>query len=301
MLEKFLKGLQRTRAAFKNKLDFLFGHREINREFFVELEELLFTADVGVETTEKIISLLKERLRAEMVNERDAAREVLKEIMVEILAGEQKQDLALASQPPTIFLILGVNGVGKTTSIAKLAYRFTREGKKVLLAAGDTFRAAAIEQLEEWSGAVGADVIKHQGGGDPSAVIYDAVNASIARGVDILLCDTAGRLHTKTNLLEEVKKIQRVIKKSLPEAPHETLLVLDAVTGQNALAQVRLFQQAVPLSGLILTKLDGTARGGIVLAVRDLTGIPLKLVGVGEKKEDLQIFNAAEFVEALFS
>ena len=222
-------------------------------------------------------------------------------MLVEMLGGNEQASLAVASSPPTVYLILGVNGVGKTTAIAKLAYRCSGKGKKVLLAAGDTFRAAAIEQLEEWSGAVGAGIIKHQEGGDPSAVIFDAVNAAVSRGVDLLLCDTAGRLHTKVNLLDEMKKIYRVVHKSLGEAPHETLLVVDATTGQNAIAQARLFQEAVPITGLILTKLDGTARGGIVLAVKDITGIPLKLLGVGERKEDLEPFNAAEFVEALLA
>lgn len=301
MLDKFKKGLQRTREAFKNKFDFLFRQSEISGDFYDELEELLLTADVGVETTVKIINSLEERLRERKIRERNAAREVLKEQLIEILNGTRDNGLSLAPAPPTVFLILGVNGVGKTTTIGKLAYKFIREGKKVLLAAGDTFRAAAIEQLDEWSRIVGAGIIKHTSGGDPSAVIYDAVNASIARKVDILLCDTAGRLHTKTNLLEEIKKIYRVINKSLQNAPHEILLVLDATTGQNAISQARYFREAVPVSGLILTKLDGTARGGIVIAVKDLTGIPLKMIGVGEKKEDLQDFNAAEFVEALFS
>jgi fused signal recognition particle receptor len=301
MLNKFIKGLHRTREAFKNKFDFLFVNSEINEEFFDELEEILLTADVGVETTVKIIDSLKERLKEARIRERSLAREILKKLLVDILDRDERSGLSLASTPPTVFLVLGVNGVGKTTTIAKMAYKFTSEGKKVLLAAGDTFRAAAIEQLDEWSGIVGAGIVKHQGGGDPSAVIYDAISAAIARKVDILLCDTAGRLHTKTNLLEEIKKIYRVINKSLPGAPHEILLTLDATTGQNAISQARYFQEAVPVTGLILTKLDGTARGGIVVAVKDLTDIPLKLVGVGERKEDLQVFNAAEFVEALFS
>lgn len=301
MLNKFIKGLHRTREAFKNKFDFLFVNSEINEEFFDELEEILLTADVGVETTVKIIDSLKERLKEARIRERSSAREILKKLLVDILDRDDRSGFSLASTPPTVFLVLGVNGVGKTTTIAKMAYKYTREGKKVLLAAGDTFRAAAIEQLDEWSGIVGAGIVKHQGGGDPSAVIYDAISAAIARKVDILLCDTAGRLHTKTNLLEEIKKIYRVINKSLPGAPHEILLTLDATTGQNAISQARYFQEAVPVTGLILTKLDGTARGGIVVAVKDLTDIPLKLVGVGERKEDLQVFNAAEFVEALFS
>jgi fused signal recognition particle receptor len=301
MLEKFKQGLSKTRNVFKNQFDILFGGTEIDDLFFDELEEILVSADVGMETTTKIIQSLHKRLQLQKIRERASAREVLKELMVELLEKDQKTSLASAESPPTVFLILGVNGVGKTTAIAKMAYRFIQDGKKVLLAAGDTFRAAAIDQLEEWSGIVGATVIKHHEGGDPSAVIFDAVNAAVARGVDILICDTAGRLHTKANLLEEVKKIFRVIHKSLGCEPHETLLVLDATTGQNGIAQAKLFQEVVPISGLILTKLDGTARGGIVLAIKDITGIPLKLIGVGEKKEDIQIFNAREFVEALLA
>ncbi len=302
MLGQFKKGLLKTREAFKNRIENLFGvANELDEGFFDELEEILVSADVGVKTTEKIIMLLRERIKEERVRERSAARELLKKLLIEMLGGAEPAPLTVASSPPTVYLILGVNGVGKTTAIAKLAYRCSGKGKKVLLAAGDTFRAAAIEQLDEWSGAVGAGVIKHQEGGDPSAVIFDAVNAAVSRGVDYLLCDTAGRLHTKANLLDEMKKIYRVIHKSLGEAPHETLLVVDATTGQNAIAQARLFQEVVPISGLILTKLDGTARGGIVLAVKDITGIPLKLIGVGERKEDLEPFNAGEFVEALLA
>ena len=302
MLGQFKKGLLKTREAFKNRIENLFGvANELDEGFFDELEEILVSADVGVKTTEKIIMLLRERIKEERVRERSAARELLKILVIDMLGGNEQASIAVASSPPTVYLILGVNGVGKTTAIAKLAYRCSGKGKKVLLAAGDTFRAAAIEQLDDWSGAVGAGVIKHQEGGDPSAVIFDAVNAAVSRGVDYLLCDTAGRLHTKANLLDEMKKIYRVIHKSLGEAPHETLLVVDATTGQNAIAQARLFQEVVPISGLILTKLDGTARGGIVLAVKDITGIPLKLIGVGERKEDLEPFNAGEFVEALLA
>ncbi|HHT47557.1 MAG TPA: signal recognition particle-docking protein FtsY [Firmicutes bacterium] len=301
MLDQFKKGLQKTREALKNRFENLFGVNELDEEFYDELEEILVSADVGVKTTEKIISLLRERAKKEKARERSAARKMLKDLLIEMLDDNHRSSLATAASPPTVYLILGVNGVGKTTAIAKIAYQYSRKGKKVLLAAGDTFRAAAIDQLDEWSRAVGAGIIKHQEGGDPSAVIFDAVNAAKSRGVDLLLCDTAGRLHTKANLLDEMKKIYRVIQKSLGEAPHETLLVVDATTGQNAIAQARLFQEVVPISGLILTKLDGTARGGIVLAVKDITGIPLKLLGVGEKKEDLEPFNAVEFVEALLA
>ena len=301
MLSRFKKGLGKTRAAFKNKFESLFGGKEINQDFFDELEEILISADVGVEMTMSVVESLRERLRTEKIKERSAARELLKKQLVEMLEGNRQAELTLASSPPTVYLVLGVNGVGKTTAIAKIAHRFAREGKKVLLAAGDTFRAAAIEQLEEWSRAVGAGLIKHQSGGDPSAVIYDALNAAVARKADLVICDTAGRLHTKANLLEEIKKIFRVIQKNLPGAPHETLLVLDATTGQNGLSQAKYFQEAVPVSGLVLTKLDGTARGGIVLAIKGSTDIPLKLIGVGEKKEDLETFHAEEFVEALLA
>ncbi len=301
MLARFKKGLGKTRLALKNRFAFLFGSSELDQDFFDELEEVLLSADVGVSATLKIVDSLRERLQAEKVRERSVARELLKELLTEILESNDQAALSLLPSTPTVYLILGVNGVGKTTTIGKIAYRFTRKGKKVLLAAGDTFRAAAIEQLEEWSQLAGADLIKHQSGGDPSAVIFDALHAALARKADLLICDTAGRLHTKANLLEEIKKIFRVMQKVLPGAPHEILLVLDATTGQNGLSQVQYFQEAIPLSGLVLTKLDGTARGGIVIAIKDLTGIPLKLVGVGEKKEDLEIFQAAEFVEALLS
>ena len=300
-MERFKKGLGKTRLALKNKFNILFGSSELDQDFFDELEEILLSADVGVGATMKIVDSLREQLRAEKIKKRSAARELLKELLTGILENNHQVALSLAPSPPTVYLILGVNGVGKTTTIGKIAYRFIREGKKVLLAAGDTFRAAAIEQLEEWSKLTGADLIKHQSGGDPSAVIFDAMNAAVAREADLLICDTAGRLHTKANLLEEVKKIFRVMHKILPGAPHEVLLVLDATTGQNGLSQVKYFQETVPLTGLVLTKLDGTARGGIVIAIKDLTGVPLKLIGVGEKKEDLEVFQATEFVEALLA
>ncbi|NMB35090.1 MAG: signal recognition particle-docking protein FtsY [Firmicutes bacterium] len=299
MLERFKKGLGKTRLALKSKFNILFGSSELDQDFFDELEEILLSADVGVGATMKIVDSLREQLRLEKIKKRSAARELLKELLTGMLESDHQAVLSLAPSPPTVYLILGVNGVGKTTTIGKIAYRFIREGKKVLLAAGDTFRAAAIEQLEEWSRLTGADLVKHQSGGDPSAVIFDAMNAAVAREADLLICDTAGRLHTKANLLEEVKKIYRVMQKALPGAPHEVLLVLDATTGQNGLSQVKYFQETVPLTGLVLTKLDGTARGGIVVAIKDLTGVPLKLVGVGEKKEDLEVFQATEFVEAL--
>jgi len=295
------KGLQKTREALKNKFEDLFVKGEITEEFYDELEEILISADVGVETSLRINSMLREKVKDSKIKETEAAKSLLKELIAEMMGSKEDITLRVPVSPPAVYLLLGVNGVGKTTTIAKMAYSFSKEGKKVLLAAGDTFRAAAIEQLEHWAEVTGARVIKHQTGGDPSAVIFDAVNAAVSREADVLLCDTAGRLHTKKNLIEEVKKIYRVIGKVVPDAPHETLLVLDATTGQNGIAQAKLFQEAIPVSGIVLTKLDGTARGGIVIAVKELTGIPVKMIGVGEKKEDLHPFNPAAFAEALLA
>lgn len=299
MLNIFKNGLRRTREAVQGRFEQIFARNEIDGEFYEELEEVLISADVGVETSMKIIGQLQQQLHDARVKETARAREMLKELLVSIMDGQETASLSYAPSPPTVFLVLGVNGVGKTTTIAKLAHHYRAEGKDVLLAAGDTFRAAAIEQLEEWANVVGARVVKHQAGGDPSAVIYDAVSAAVARKTDVVLCDTAGRLHTRANLVEEIKKVYRVINRALPGAPHEILLVLDATTGQNGIAQAKYFQQAVPLTGIVLTKLDGTARGGIVVAIKDLTGIPVKLVGLGEKKEDLQKFDPSLFAEAL--
>lgn len=302
MIEQFKKGLNRTREALKGQFTTIFSKKEIDEEFYEELEETLLLADVGVDTTLKIVSSLRESVKSNKLTTRSQAVDALKELMIELLGGEGEHSLNVAPSPPTVFLFLGVNGVGKTTTIAKVAHSFVAKDQKVLLAAGDTFRAAAIEQLEEWSRLVKpAEVIKHQPGGDPSAVVYDSIEAALARNIDVLLCDTAGRLHTKANLLEEVKKMYRVVNKSMEGAPHETLLVLDATTGQNAVAQASYFQQALPVTGIVLAKLDGTARGGIVLAVKDITGIPVKLIGTGEKLEDLQPFNPEQFVEALLS
>ncbi len=300
MLEIFKKGLSKTREALKGRIDALFGKKEIDEEFFEELEEILISADVGVDTTLTIIDALQKRLKEEKIHDLIVAKEILKNLMAEKLQSGEELYSFSPSVSPMVILVLGVNGVGKTTTIAKMAYHFNQQGKKVLLAAGDTFRAAAIEQLEEWSSNLQrTGLIKHQAGGDPSAVIFDAVKAAEARGTDVLICDTAGRLHTKKNLVEEMSKICRVCGKALEGAPHEILLVLDATTGQNSIAQAKHFQEAMPVSGIVLTKLDGTARGGIIFAVKELTGIPVKLVGTGEKVEDLQPFQAEEYVEAL--
>jgi fused signal recognition particle receptor len=301
MFNYLKKGLQKTKETFKNQFDSLFGRTELNETFFEELEEILIAADVGMETTIKLVNLLKERIREQKIKSCSAARETLQEILTEAMEAEDKFSFSSLPHSPTVILVVGVNGVGKTTTIAKIAHRFRKEHKTVLLAAGDTFRAAAIEQLEEWSQRVGAGLIKHQLGGDSSAVIYDAVSAAIAREIDLVLCDTAGRLHTKSNLLQEIQKTYRVTNKALEGAPHEVLLVLDATTGQNGVVQAKYFQEVLPISGIVLTKLDGTARGGIVIAIKDLTGIPVKMIGVGEKEGDLELFDAARFAEALLS
>lgn len=298
LLDKFKKGLKKTRDGFVDKIDRLVKGKKISDEFYDELEEILIGADVGVETTLDLVEELKGRARENRLGDTEEVKELLKEILIERL-GKEIKPLNI-SQDLSVILVMGVNGVGKTTSIAKLAYLMKEEGKRVLIAAGDTFRAAAIEQLEIWAGRVGVDIIKHKIGSDPAAVIFDAVSAAQARGADVVLCDTAGRLHTKMNLMEELKKIHRVTGKALPGAPHEVLLVLDATTGQNALSQAKLFGEVSPITGIVLTKLDGTAKGGIVIAVSNLLEIPIKYIGIGESLEDLHAFNPQDFVSALF-
>jgi fused signal recognition particle receptor len=278
----------------------LFRRRPISEEVFAELEEALLGADVGVQVTTQLIERLRERCRREKPEDASALRTYLKE---EILSLLQKFPVPpLVGEPrPWVMVMVGVNGVGKTTTIAKLAARFSREQKKVLLVAADTFRAAASEQLEIWAGRIGIDIVKHQSGASPAAVAFDGIRAAVARRVDVVIVDTAGRLHTKTPLMEELKKIYRIVARELPGAPHEILLVLDASTGQNALQQALAFQQALPLTGVILAKMDGSAKGGMILAVTERLGIPVRCVGLGEKVEDLQDFSAVDFVDALFS
>ncbi len=294
------EGLKKTRSGIMGRLESLFSRNIFDDNFFEELEEVLIGADVGVETTLEMVEKLRRLVREERPGEADRVVEMLKGLMLEVL-GEESSGLNLAAEKPTVILVLGVNGVGKTTTIGKLAGRLRAENKKVLVAAGDTFRAAAIEQLETWANRAGADLVKHQQGADPSAVLFDALSAARARGSDVVICDTAGRLHNKTNLMEELRKVRRVVEKALPGAPHEVLLVLDATTGQNALAQARVFNDVAPLTGLVLTKLDGTAKGGILVAVARELNIPVKFIGVGEKMDDLQPFNPTEYVDALFS
>ncbi|WP_226375475.1 signal recognition particle-docking protein FtsY [Effusibacillus dendaii] len=283
-----------------DKVEAVFTRRKIDEEFFEELEEQLIMADVGVQTA----TILIEQLRVEVKKRKLTDAAELKPVLQEKLAEMMGADMSALTMNPdglTVVLIVGVNGVGKTTTIGKLAHKYKSEGKKVILAAGDTFRAGAIEQLDIWGQRVGVDVIKHQAGSDPAAVVFDGVQAAKARKADLLIVDTAGRLHNKTNLMDELNKIYRVVKREIPDAPHEVLLVLDATTGQNALQQAKIFGEATGVTGLVLTKLDGTAKGGIVVAIRQQMQIPVKFVGLGEKMDDLQEFDPEAFVEALFS
>jgi fused signal recognition particle receptor len=295
-LGRFRAGLTKTRQVLTARVDDLLG-RGISESFYEELEETLIQADLGVRATATVITRLKERARAG-ARTPEAVRQALVEILTATLGTPQPLVLA---PPPAVVLILGTNGAGKTTTIGKLAARFKGEGRKVLLVAGDTFRAAAIDQLGIWAERVGVDVISHQAGADPAAVVFDGAQAARARHADVLIVDTAGRLHTKTNLMEELKKVDRVLRRELPGAPVEALLVLDATTGQNGIAQARQFQAALPVTGVILTKLDGTARGGVVVAIAEELGLPVKFVGFGEGLDDLQPFDPRVFSEALFA
>jgi len=298
--ERLKKGLSKTHESLVGRIDtLLLGKKRIDADTLEELEEILITADMGVKTTVELIRTMEQRLRRNELQDGAALKKALKE---EILTRLTQQTVALDinSASPYVIMVIGVNGVGKTTTIGKLAAKFKAEGKKVMLAAGDTFRAAAAEQLQIWGERVGADVVRHKEGADPSAVIFDACRAALARRSDILLIDTAGRLHTKVNLMEEMKKIRRVLGREIPGAPHETLLVLDAATGQNAISQAKLFKEAAHVSGVALTKLDGTAKGGIVVAVSHEFALPVRFIGVGEGVEDLREFDPRQFVEAIF-
>ena len=301
---KFKTGMTKTRDNFTSKVnDLVARYRTVDEEFFEELEEILISADVGVETVMELIEELEMEVKRRNIKDTEQVKEVISEKLVEIYYGDDEEsieELSLNEDGLSVVLIVGVNGVGKTTTIGKLAYQLKQEGKKVVLAAGDTFRAGAIEQLEVWGERTGVDVIKHSEGADPAAVIYDGIQAAKSRGADVLLCDTAGRLQNKVNLMKELSKVKNVISREIEGAPHETLLVLDATTGQNAMAQAKTFKEATDVSGIVLTKLDGTARGGIVLAIRNEMGLPVKFVGLGEQMTDLQRFNAHQFVYGLF-
>ncbi|MBU5673117.1 signal recognition particle-docking protein FtsY [Paenibacillus brevis] len=300
--KQFKDGLEKSRKGFVEKVsDLITRRKKIDEEFFEELEEILIGADVGVNTVMKLVKELRDEVRKQRIEDPAELQPILSEKLVELLRGDEDNEIAMSPDGITVILFVGVNGVGKTTTIGKLAHHFKQQGKKVIMAAGDTFRAGAIEQLEVWGTRVGVEVIKQQAGADPAAVMYDAVQAAKQRGADILLCDTAGRLQNKSNLMEELNKIFRVIQREIPGAPHEVLMVLDATTGQNALSQAKLFGEKSGVTGLVLTKLDGTAKGGIVIAIRQELSLPVKLVGLGEKMEDLQKFDSEQFVHGLFA
>lgn len=298
--DKLKDGLNKTRKGIVTKIDeVLVSFGKIDEELFEELEDILISSDVGVNTTMKIIEAVKLDVKEKKLTEASDVRDVLKDQMRGIL-GVENESLDLKTTP-SIILIVGVNGVGKTTSIGKIAHKLKGEGKKVMVAAADTFRAAAIEQLQIWTDRAGVDLIKHSEGADPAAVVFDAIVAAKARKTDVLICDTAGRLHTKKNLMQELGKIGRILSKELPHASKEVLLVLDATTGQNAISQAKVFKEAVDINGIVLTKLDGTAKGGVVICVKSELDVPIKFIGVGEGVDDLQSFKAEEFVDALFN
>lgn len=302
--KKFKEGLTKTRDGFASKVnDLVSRYRKVDEDFFEELEEILISADVGFETVMQLVDELKDEVKKRNIQDPQQVQEVICEKLIDIYeAGDDASStMNIQTDGLTVILFVGVNGVGKTTTIGKLAHRYSNEGKKVLLAAGDTFRAGAIEQLEVWGERVGVEVIKQSAGSDPAAVMFDAIQAAQARKVDILLCDTAGRLQNKVNLMKELEKVNRVIEREIPGAPHEVLLVLDATTGQNALVQAKTFKEATNVSGIVLTKLDGTAKGGIVLAIRNELKIPVKFVGLGEQMDDLQQFDAEQYVYGLFA
>ena len=294
-LDRLKNGLAKTREILNTDIEDLFkGGQKLDGSTLEQLEEILITADVGVQTTMTLI----DRVSKAKVSDAQGLKAVLKKEILALMTSTQTPDKPLAK--PHIMMIVGVNGVGKTTTIGKLAAKFSSEGKQVLIAAADTFRAAAIEQISIWAERAGVDIVKHKDNADPAAVAYDGVEAAISRGKDIVIVDTAGRLHTRVNLMEEVKKIRRAIAKRLPDAPHEVLLVLDATTGQNAISQAKQFHEDLGVTGLILTKLDGTAKGGVVVSITNSLNIPLRYIGVGEGIDDLQEFDAAQFVEAMF-
>lgn len=288
-------GLEKTRKGMTEKIEqALKAFTKIDEDLFEEIEEILITSDAGIEVTEKIIKDLRDKVKEKRITEAAQVKDLLKEEIIDILTGD-----AHDVKVPQVMLVIGVNGVGKTTSIGKIAHVLKQSGKKVIVGAADTFRAAAIDQLEVWAKRSGVDIIKHTEGSDPAAVVFDTLQAAKSRKADVIICDTAGRLHNKKNLMEELKKINKIIDREMPGSHRETLLVIDATTGQNGLSQAKLFNEAVPIDGIILTKLDGTAKGGIVLSIKSEMDIPIKFVGVGEGIDDLQKFDAEEFVHAL--
>ena len=300
LLVRLRAGLSRTKGQLVHRLDKIFASGALNEELLGELEQVRITSDVGVRTTTELLEGLRAKMRRGEMEDASALRQFLQDWMEEILV-RQDPGLVQGEGPPLVIMVVGVNGSGKTTTIGKLASRYTREGKTVLLGAADTFRAAAAEQLEIWGERAGAEVIRREEGSDPASVAHDTLTAGVARNVDVIIVDTAGRLHTKAPLMEELQKVNRVLGKKLAGAPHETLLVIDANNGQNAIAQVKTFSEAVGISGIVLTKLDGTAKGGVIIGICGEMGIPVKLIGIGEQVDDLRDFVAADFVAALFS
>lgn len=298
LFSKISQGLKKTRDSIKENLDhMLHSFTKIDEELFEELEELLIMSDVGAHTASEICSRLRVRVKEQGITDPSLVKAQIRQIVAQMLEGDSQIHF---DAKPKVILMIGVNGVGKTTTIGKLAANFTREGKKVIIAAADTFRAAAIDQVAVWAQRAGADLVRHEEGSDPAAVVFDAIAAGKSRGADVIFCDTAGRLHNKKNLMDELAKISRVISREVDPATVEVLLVLDATTGQNALNQARQFKEAAGLTGIVLTKLDGTARGGVVIGIKEELGIPVKYIGVGEQIDDLQEFSPQQFVDALF-
>ena len=296
--EKLKQGLSKTKTSFDEKINNVFSNfRKVDEEFLEELEEALILSDIGIETSQKIIGKLREKIKKQKIEEEEDVKIALRQIMQEILDIEEPK-LNLETKPAVI-LVVGVNGVGKTTSIGKIAAKLTREGKKVVIAAADTFRAAAVEQLEIWAKRSGAEIVKREEGIDPASVVYDAIAKTKEIGADVLICDTAGRLHNKKYLMDELNKIQKVINKEMQESSKEVLLVIDGTTGQNAISQVKAFKEEADITGIVLTKLDGTAKGGVVVGIVEQNKIPVKFIGVGEQVDDMEVFNSEDFVKAI--
>jgi fused signal recognition particle receptor len=301
LFERFQQAVQSTKSTLVTRMDDIVrGKKEIDAEVLEELEQVLISGDVGMATTQEVLEAVRDEMNRAHSNDARELKSAVKKQLLQILQRTQKTPRREA-QPPVVLLVVGVNGTGKTTTIGKLAYQLSGEGQKVLLCAGDTFRAAAVEQLEVWGDRTAAEIVKQKAGADPSAVLFDALSTAKARNFDYVIVDTAGRLHTKTNLMTELEKMHRVAQRIIPDAPHETLLVMDATTGQNGLQQAKLFTEKVGVTGIVLTKLDGTAKGGVVLAIARELGLPIRYIGIGEQKEDLVPFDADQFIESLFS
>ena len=301
LIARLREGLTKTRSGFTGRLDqLLFGKKEISEDLLEDLEEVLFTSDLGVATTQELIRLVQEGVARKELDQPEKLRGALKEHIRAFLNVPAVAQRAPNAGEPYVVMMIGVNGVGKTTTIGKLGHQLKVQGNSVMFVAADTFRAAAIEQLEVWAQRVGADLVKQRHGADPSAVVFDALSSALSKQTDVVVIDTAGRLHTKSNLMEELVKIHRVAGRKLPGAPHDVWLVLDATTGQNAIAQAELFHKAIGVTGIVLTKLDGTAKGGIVVGISHQLKIPIRFIGIGEKMDDLRPFDASDFVEALF-